>query len=148
MFCRPVITRAVICKVPGKKSFTHKPRIKKQGAGNTKCYENKNIARQLNMKAYMVFSRNAGSMEAACLVFAHKATEARKLGFYLGWWDDWTDIATRWIRDNAQIFREADQKKIKQGIAHVIESPETCNCCGFWGNFMNDKNICDDCHES
>ena len=105
-----------------------------------------NAVKSSSMKAYMIYSRTAGAEDSACLVFAHKAIEARKLGFHVGWWDFWIDIAVHWIQDNPQIFREADQEKLKAGIAHVIESPQLCERCELWGVYLDDNNICDDCH--
>jgi len=64
-----------------------------------------------NMKAYMGYSRKAGSEDGACLVFAHNAKEARKLAWVqlAEWFDvEWIDVTTRklvicgstiWIKD-------------------------------------------------
>jgi hypothetical protein len=109
----------------------------------TGTYQSKNG----KIKAYMVFSDTAGSQESACLIFARTAKTARKLGYGVGWWDDWLDIAVHWIKDNPQIFREADQEKLQAGIAHVIEEPKLCRRCGFWGDYLDDNDICEDCRE-
>jgi hypothetical protein len=110
--------------------------------------ETENILESSPMKAYMVFSKSAGPEHAACLVFANNASFAKKFVYHREYWDNFYDIETHRIDDNPQIFREADQEKLKIGYAHVVENPTSCLRCGFWGGYLNDSGICEDCHES
>ena len=100
------------------------------------------------MRAYMVYSQLQGSHEFACLVFAKTAKEAKKAAYYSTcWFDDWVDVAVRWIKDNSEIFKQADESKVANGVAHVIESPDCCVRCHLWGSPLNDKNICRSCEK-
>ena len=108
--------------------------------------ETENALESSLLKAYMVFSKSAGSEEAACLIFADNAAFAKQMAFYGDYWDVLNDIETHQIKGNPQIFREADQEKLKTGVSHVIENPISCKKCGFWGGHLDDKDICEDCH--
>ena len=104
------------------------------------------------MRAYMVYSSKLGSNEGACLVFAHTGREAKTIGYPLikDWFcSEWTDIIVKWLKDEDWLFDEADAEKIKNGEAHVIESPKTCHNCLLWGiEFRQGSNICVDCYSS
>ena len=102
------------------------------------------------MKAYMGYSREAGSQEGAILIFAHNAKEARQIGFpfMTDLFDsDWIDAAVRWLKDSPHIFAEANQVKIEADEPHVIDSPKSCNRCELWGKPMDERGICEDCRE-
>jgi hypothetical protein len=105
------------------------------------------------MKAYMVFSRFAGSEEGAALVFAHNSREAKKVGWNGIGSDlannDFTDLAVRLIRNGDWLFAEGDQDKLNQDIPHIIESPKCCNNCQMWGESPLDKGgMCQGCREN
>jgi len=101
--------------------------------------------RKLNI--YMAFDRQAGSEEGACLVFAKTVKDARKLAYpiihdWLG--TEYIDIAARRLRNKQFLYEEARY----ENKAHVIESPKTCNMCGFWGNSeIGEDGYCNDCRE-
>jgi len=101
------------------------------------------------MRAYMGFSREAGSQEAAILIFAHNCKEARRLAFpFISDWGDggWLDVAVKWLKDAQHLFdTEANKEKITAGIPHVIDSPKTCERCELWGKAMNEHGVCEDC---
>jgi len=99
------------------------------------------------MRAYSAFM--AGQQyEAACLVFARTAKEAKILAWDIqcGWWDapEWTELRVRWIRDAGPEIWEQKQSDEPQ----VIESPISCEVCGQWGIVMHDDQICVDCAEA
>jgi len=97
------------------------------------------------LKAYMVYSRTAGSQESAALVFAHTAREARIVGWNSCSWDitdEYIDLAVRLLPDKPWIFSE----KISDD-PHVIDSPKCCEICGLWGKEPYDDKICVDCAE-
>ena len=98
------------------------------------------------MRAYMAWS---GVMpeDGAVLVFAHTAQEARRTAWpileslYSG---EWIYVRARWLRDVPWLIQQADEERWFGGVAHVIESPEACKCCGLWGDELEDG-LCEDC---
>ena len=82
------------------------------------------------------------------MVFADNAEFAKQMVFYRGYWEILNDIETHRIEDNPQIFKEADQEKLRTGVAHVIENPTSCKLCGFWGIHLDNNDICENCHGS
>ena len=103
-----------------------------------------------NLKAYMGFSRGAGSPEGACLVFAHNAKEARRLAHSIvsNWFgESWIDTAVLWQKNSPHLFEEADQDKLKRGEPHAIECPKTCSECDLWGSPMGKSGKCIDCED-
>lgn len=106
------------------------------------------------LKIYMGYSHGAGSAEGAGLIFAHNSREAKKLayGILTSWYgiemDSWIDTRTNLIRNSDFLYKEADQEKLANGIAHVIESPKICNRCEHWGYELDESGICTDCREN
>ena len=99
------------------------------------------------MKAYMVYSREIGSGEAAYLVFAHSVQEARVVGWDGELTDEWIDLAATLMKDSNQLFEQADQSKLKADRPHCIDSPITCKGCNLWGYWLNEKGYCETCYE-
>ena len=101
------------------------------------------------LNTYMVFSGSLGSEEGAFLVFAHTAREARKVGWYHAadlLTDEYIDLAARRLRDKPWLYNEANQEKLLQGRAHVIEDPTSCRDCLYWGlSPIGDDKLCEDC---
>ena len=101
------------------------------------------------MKIYMGYSRYCGSHEGAVLIFANSAKEAKRVSFSdlsaLGIAEDYIDVAVRWIRTSPWLFDQANKDKLKTGIAHVIDNPETCKGCDMWGGEFNDNGTCSNC---
>jgi len=95
------------------------------------------------MKAYMVYSRTAGSQEGAALVFAHTVREARIIGWHSCGWeitDEYIDLAARWLRDSPWLMSQ------KLGDEpHVIDAPKCCDVCQLWGRRPYTDRICCDC---
>jgi len=99
------------------------------------------------MKPYMAYSKIAGSSEAAVLVFANTAREAKKLA-----WDsvvcdfcdnDWTDLRVNQLKGRPWLFKE-----MRKDIPHVVDNPRSCDSCGFWGNSeIGEDGLCEDCRE-
>jgi len=88
------------------------------------------------LKAYMGFSRDMGSCEGACLVFAPTAKEARRKAWVTisDWFDaPWTDVAVLWMKNRPWLFEEADPQLLAAGIVHVVKDPKTCPSCALWG---------------
>ena len=101
------------------------------------------------LKPYMGFDRQVGPEEGACLVFAHSAKEARSLAHYFvsSWGGEhWFDTAIRRMWKKPWIFEEGDAAKLAADIAHVIESPRSCQTCGQWGLEQKDG-VCTNCLE-
>ena len=99
------------------------------------------------MKAYMAYSHIAGSSEAAVLVFANTAREAKKLAWGSIVCDfcdnDWTDLRVNQLKDMSWLFKE-----MRRNIPHVIDNPRSCDSCGFWGNSeIGDDGLCEGCRE-
>lgn len=98
------------------------------------------------LNAYMGFDRKAGEGEGACLIFAHTAKEAKKVGHaqVADWFDTpWIDMGVRKL-DKTHLFAEADAEKLAAGVPHVIECPKTCPTCKTWGGEPK-GNGCDYC---
>lgn len=88
------------------------------------------------LKPYMCYDARIGAFEAACLVFAHTADEARTLAYTT--LTDWgmesiTDARAELMLDAPWILAEGDQQKLADGIPHIIECPTTCPRCEKWG---------------
>jgi len=82
-------------------------------------FKGKRINRVSKMRAYMGFSRSAGSKEGAVLVFAHSAQEARMLTYKHGVVvEDYLDTAVRWLRDSL-LFDFADSEKLARDEPHI-----------------------------
>jgi len=97
------------------------------------------------LKAYMVCEGDPE--DGACLVFAHTAIEARKVGWpTVSMWGDgnWIDCRAIWLRDAKHLFAEADPEQLSAGIPHVIEAPKRCSTCNLWGGKPNGTG-CDIC---
>ena len=103
------------------------------------------------MKAYMGYSRNAGSAFCAVLVFAHSTKEAKPLAWKslrdFSAVEQYTDLAVKRIRHPSSVFREANLLKLSKGIAHVIENPASCKCCGQWGTELDKYGYCESCRD-
>lgn len=87
-------------------------------------------------------------MESACLIFAHDSKEARLLAWRVmcSWFDvEWTDVATRLIRDGLHLYADADAEKLAAGKAHAIECPTVCVSCEMWGSKLDERGICEEC---
>ncbi|KKN30248.1 hypothetical protein LCGC14_0835980 [marine sediment metagenome] len=102
------------------------------------------------MKPYMAFSRGAGPGEGAVLVIANTARQAKSLVWrHCSCWnvDDWLDQAVRLIRNNEDILALADQEKLRANVPHVIDSPEECEKCEWWGVPLSESGLCESCSE-
>lgn len=101
------------------------------------------------MRAYMYYSRDAGSSEGAILVFANTAREANRVGWgacYFMIVDEYIDGAIRWLRDKDWLFEEGDQEKLASGVAHVVDDPRSCKDCYYWGlSPIDDQGYCEEC---
>jgi hypothetical protein len=105
------------------------------------------MASERSLRMYMVFSGDAPG-EGACLVFAHKAQEARLLGYPVisGWQDlerGFLDVSARWLRD-------ADHGYLRSLLPSpprpcVIDSPPSCDSCLMWGCGPLVGGRCPDC---
>ena len=103
------------------------------------------------MKPYMAYSREGGSREGACLVFAHTVKEAKKEAWadvHLYFTDEYTDMAITLIKDAEYLFEQADPEKLATDVPHVIFAPLSCSACELWGNKLNDEGLCENCVES
>jgi len=103
------------------------------------------------MKLYMGFDRQVGSEEGSILIFASSAKEARKIGwgFVRDWFDtEWIHMAIKRIKTNIHhLEKNANQKMLKAGISHVIDSPEICPGCEMWGGGEPENGKCEHCFE-
>lgn len=100
------------------------------------------------MKTYMGYDGYIGREEGAVLIFAHNAKEAKRLAVpVIQSFFDSDYIAVRacrlWNRDH--LFAEADQAKLAEGIAHVIEDPKCCVACECWGYPLGEDGVCELC---
>jgi hypothetical protein len=94
------------------------------------------------MRAYIGYDRNMGQQEAACLVFANTARQARTLAYDVvrGWFDtEWIDVSVRWLRDSKYVPAKPEP--------HVIESPDVCRHCELWPSdeVLDDDGLCSLC---
>jgi hypothetical protein len=103
------------------------------------------------LKPYMGYERDAIE-EGACLIFAHDCKEAKALahGCLSDWFNDHEYIHTRvhLIKEHIDyIYRSADQKELAAGIAHVIDNPDTCPNCEYWGGVAVVDGVCEYCKD-
>ncbi len=95
------------------------------------------------MKAYMGYSRIAGSSEGACLVFATNAKEARKLAWrrcQFDLFEEWVEVAVKWIRDLPEHLKALDM-----GKPQCLLDVPSCQRCETWGGHPCEDGRCDNC---
>ncbi|MHB1681108.1 MAG: hypothetical protein ACYCTB_11490 [bacterium] len=100
------------------------------------------------LKAYM--GSEEDTSEGACLIFAHTAKEAKKVGYNdcLRSWDiNYINVRIKKLKQTEFLFSQANQKKLKSGIAHVIEEPIVCSQCETWGCDELTDGLCESCRE-
>ena len=100
------------------------------------------------LKPYMV--SEGMPEEAAILVFAHTAREAKRVGFpCIRSWNadvEWVDIqASKLVGD--YLFKDANQAKLAADIPHCNDTPTSCKECGNWGMPLNIDGYCEGCAE-
>lgn len=101
------------------------------------------------MNLYMGYPRD-GRHECAVLIFANRAREAKAISYntvmdFGGC--EYIDVYINKIESAPHLIEAADQQKLKDGIAHVIDSPPSCQACCLWGpEFpINNTGKCPDC---
>ena len=106
------------------------------------------------LKLYLGTVGDSGE-EAAILIFAHDAQEAKKVAFpVLFSWDtalDYIDVRVRRIKvDAPHLWGAGDPKKIYDGTAHAIDDPPTCMNCETWGAgiVIQDNGSCRRCNDA
>ena len=102
------------------------------------------------LKIYMAYDEEP--QEGAILVFAHSASEARKVSFPVlqSWFmTEWIHANIRLVRDGEYLRSQATPEKLAADIPHCIDSPTICKDCELWGTGeLNERGICPDCqHE-
>ncbi len=98
----------------------------------------------------MAYSRGAGPAEGAILVLAPNFRDAKKIAWPV--MRDWgtelyTDLAVRLLRDGSHVLALADQANLAAGEPHVVDSPQVCDACGFWGFELYADGRCSCCNE-
>ena len=98
------------------------------------------------LRPYVGFSRFSGPNECACLIFAHTAREAKRVGFQAMGDEiadgEFTDFGVRLMRDADHLVNE-----MTCDFPHVIDSPKTCSVCELWGSELNEDGVCETCEE-
>ncbi len=112
-------------------------------------YNCNNFLNYIILKAYM--GSGIDSSEGACLIFAHTAKEAKKVGYNecLRDWDvDFINVKVKKLKQTEFLFSQADTKKLKLSIPHVVDDPITCPKCGLWWDYPLTKDgYCESCQE-
>jgi len=103
------------------------------------------------LKAYMLYNRHSYTEDGAALAFAHTAREAKKVAWRSTPLDEicggeYIDVACNLIKGEGFIFEEADQEKLKAGIAHGVNNPWMCEQCELWGKEKANKKLCVECN--
>ena len=101
------------------------------------------------LRAYMV--SDGHPYEAACIVFAHTAREARKVGWATihSWTScNFIQVKAKWLSDSEHIFAQADREKLVLGKSHVVECPMVCSNCQQWGYVLDADGYCEGCAEA
>ena len=104
----------------------------------------------MELKPYMGYSREGGSSEGAVLIFAHNVKEAKPIAFKAiqDWFDtEYIDVAIRWLKNSDFLFKDADQEKLKAGIAHSVDDITSCDDCDNWGERINEQGRCVSCQD-
>lgn len=91
-----------------------------------------------HLMPYMLYSREIGPEECACLAFAHSGQEARKVGWNNGCKydiaDEYIDLVSRPLGNRPWLLTEADPQKFSRDEAHLVFAPNTCRWCESWGH--------------
>lgn len=103
-----------------------------------------------SLKPYMAYSRSAGAIEGAVLIFAHTLREAKKYAWNNSllreFCDDWIDLGAYLIRDKPWLYDDANQEKLSAGIPHVVDDPRGCEVCETWGGSpIGRDGVCEEC---
>lgn len=101
------------------------------------------------LKAYM--GSGEDSTEGACLIFAHTAKEAKRIG-YKDWariWDiDFIEVRVRKLKQTDYLFSLADKGKLEKDIPHIIDDMPVCERCELWSEEpLNENGLCNDCRD-
>lgn len=102
----------------------------------------------MTLKPYMGYAGDPA--DGACLIFAHDAKEAKKVGYGVvnSWGGEWIEMRVNLIRNEDYLFKEADPELLQADTPHVIEAPTCCNCCEKWGvGEIGPDRLCPDCHK-
>jgi hypothetical protein len=102
------------------------------------------------LKIYMGYYGNHPE-DGACLVFAKNVREARNLSFSIldSWFgvECYIDVKAVLLKNEDYLYKEADQEKLNNEIAHVVESPESCSSCELWGRSELVDGKCEYCRD-
>lgn len=99
----------------------------------------------MQLKPYMIHAGEAH--EAAVLVFAPTAKEARKVGWKWSLVVD--EIAEQYIDLRAKALDASDAYLMSLRTSdepHVIDSPPSCDRCHLWGEPI-ERGLCESCRE-
>lgn len=98
------------------------------------------------LKPYMVYSRCAGSSEAAILVFHYTGKDAKKYAWKHSKIID--EICNGEYIDMAVdlIGKECVYAQKRQEEPHCIDDPETCKVCNLWGYPLDEYGCCENCN--
>ena len=99
----------------------------------------------------MGYSAGAGSSEGAALIFAHKAREAKEIGWKETsgiFTEEYIDFAVRIIRGHEWLYKEADQEKLANDIPHVVIDVHSCSKCEMWGDEILENGLCESCNDN
>jgi len=88
--------------------------------------------------------------DAAILIFAHNTKEAKTIG-----WPtikefcncEYTQMRIKRLPAEDYIMKQADQNKLQNGVPHIIDSPQTCKNCEWWGRELNEDGYCEGCQD-
>jgi hypothetical protein len=95
----------------------------------------------MDLNIYMVYDRQAGPSDAACLVFHHTARGAR----YLAWSEKMSEWGCKFIDAAATRLKSHEHLRelyYAQGLPLLITDPPTCPACKMWGGKIDVKRKC------
>ena len=100
------------------------------------------------MKAYMGYSKSAGSCEGAILIFANNSKEAkslaRKSSVMAELAENFLDVTVTWLKNSQYLFKQMPT----DDTPCFVESPITCTDCGMWGRGdIGEDGVCEACKE-
>ena len=100
------------------------------------------------MKAYIGYSKSAGSYEGAILIFANNAKEAKKLARQSSviseLAENFFDVTVTWLKNSQYLFKQMRSSE----TPHFIDNPITCTHCGMWGmGDIGEDGVCEACKE-
>jgi len=78
--------------------------------------------------------------------FTAQAAKAHAAAFFASAMNSaYTDVRANLIRDESKVRALADPHMLRTDSPHLVDCPECCRDCGWWGCGLTESNMCQRC---